>query len=217
MNNVVRTTLQALAAVLGGTQSLHTNSMDETLALPTKEAVTLALRTQQIIAHESEVINTVDPLAGSYFMEQLTNQMEEGACDYFRKLDEMGGILRAIERGFPQREILEASQRYQREVERKERVIVGVNEYTEQEHLSVPILRIGPEVEKSQVERLTLLRARRDPARVAEALHAVQWFAASNQNLMPYLIDAVKAQTTLGEICSALKEVFGTYQEPVVL
>lgn len=217
MNNVVRTTLQALAAVLGGTQSLHTNSMDETLSLPTEEAVTLALRTQQIIAHESEVINTVDPLAGSYFMEQLTNQMEEGAREYFRKLDEMGGMLRAIELGFPQREILEASQRYQREVDEKTRIIVGVNEYIEENDRPLPTLRIGPEVEQSQVAKLSALRARREAPHVSETLQAIRHFASSDQNLMPYLIDAVKAQATLGEICSALKEVFGTYQEPVVL
>ncbi len=217
MNNVVRTTLQALAAVLGGTQSLHTNSMDETLSLPTEEAVTLALRTQQIIAYESEVTNTVDPLAGSYFMERLTNQMEEGAREYFRKLDEMGGMLNAIECGFPQREILEASQRYQREVDEKTRIIVGVNEYIEENDRPLPTLRIGPEVEQSQVARLSALRARRKTSTVSEALQAIRHFASSDQNLMPYLIDALKAQATLGEICSALKEVFGTYQEPVVL
>jgi methylmalonyl-CoA mutase N-terminal domain/subunit len=217
MNNVVRTTLQALAAVLGGTQSLHTNSMDETLSLPTQEAVTLALRTQQIIAHESGVTNTVDPLAGSYFIEELTNRMEEGAREYFRKLDAMGGMLNAIERGFPQREILEASQRYQREVDQKERIIVGVNDYIEQNESTIATLRIGQEVETYQRERLRSLRTRRDPAKVAEALHAIQWFAQSDQNLLPHLIQAVKARATLGEICSALKGVFGTYREPVVL
>ncbi|MGH7166354.1 MAG: acyl-CoA mutase large subunit family protein [Nitrospiraceae bacterium] len=217
MNNVVRTTLQALAAVLGGTQSLHTNSMDETLALPTQEAVTLALRTQQVIAHESEVPNTVDPLGGSYYIERLTNQLEEGALDYFRKLDEMGGMLKAIERGFPQREILNASQRYQREVEKKERVIVGVNEYVEPETHPIPILKIGPEVEASQVQRLAALRARRDSYKVAGALQALQEAAVCSENLMPYLLNAVKAEATLGEMCAALKEVFGTYKEPVVL
>jgi methylmalonyl-CoA mutase N-terminal domain/subunit len=217
MNNVVRTTLQALAAVLGGTQSLHTNSMDETLALPTEEAVKLALRTQQIIAHESEVTNTVDPLGGSYYVESLTNRLEEEARDYFRRLDEMGGMVKAIERGFPQREILEASVRYQREVERKERVIVGVNEYVEREDRAVPILKIGPEVEKSQADRLSSLRYRRDPFKVAGTLEALQEAAAGDDNLMPCLIEAVKAEATLGEICAALKEVFGTYKEPVVL
>jgi len=217
MNNVVRTTLQALAAVFGGAQSLHTNSMDETLSLPTEEAVKLALRTQQIIAQESEVTNTVDPLGGSYYVESLTNRLEEGARDYFRKLDDMGGMVKAIERGYPQREILEASQRYQQEVERKERVIVGVNDHVEQESRQVPILKIGPDVEKAQVERVTALRAQRDSYRMAGSLQALQEAAATEENLMPYLIDAVKAQATLGEMCAALKEVLGTYREPVVL
>jgi methylmalonyl-CoA mutase N-terminal domain/subunit len=217
MNNVVRTTLQALAAVLGGTQSLHTNSMDETLALPTEEAVKLALRTQQIIAHESEVTNTVDPLGGSYYVESLTNRLEEGARDYFRKLDEMGGMVKAIERGFPQREVLESSVRYQREVEGKQRVIVGVNEYVEREDRAVPILKIGPEVEKSQADRLSSLRSRRDSFKVAGTLETLQEAAAGDDNLMPYLIEAVKAEATLGEICAALKEVFGTYKEPLIL
>ncbi len=214
MNNVVRTTLQALAAVFGGAQSLHTNSMDETLSLPTEEAVKLALRTQQIIAQESEVTNTVDPLGGSYYVESLTNRLEEGARDYFRKLDDMGGMVKAIERGYPQREILEASQRYQQEVERKERVIVGVNDHVEQESRQVPILKIGPDVEKAQGERVTALRAQRDSYRMAGSLQALQEAAATEENLMPYLIDAVKAQATLGEMCAALKEVFGTYREP---
>ena len=217
MNNVVRTTLQALAAVLGGTQSLHTNSMDETLALPTEEAVKLALRTQQIIAHESEVTNTVDPLGGSYYVESLTNRLEEGAREYFRKLDEMGGMVRAIEQGFPQREILNASQRYQREVERKERIVVGVNEYVEPDGQRIPILKIGPEVEKAQADRLASLRSRRDSFKMAGTLEALQEAAAGDENLMPSLLEAVKAEATLGEICAALKEVFGTYKEPVVL
>jgi methylmalonyl-CoA mutase N-terminal domain/subunit len=217
MNNVVRTTLQALAAVLGGTQSLHTNSMDETLALPTEEAVKLALRTQQIIAHESEVTNTADPLGGSYYVESLTNRLEEGAREYFRKLDAMGGMVRAIEQGYPQREILEASQRYQREVERKERIIVGVNEYVEPDGQRIPLLKIRPEVERAQVDRLASLRSRRDPFKMAGTLEALQETAAGDENLMPYLLEAVKADATLGEICTALKEVFGTYKEPVVL
>jgi len=217
LNNVVRTTLQALAAVLGGTQSLHTNSMDETLALPTEEAVTLALRTQQIIAHESEVTNTVDPLGGSYYVEALTNRLEEAALDYIRKLDAMGGMVAAIERGYPQREILEASQRYQREVERKDRVIVGVNEFVEPATRHIPILKIGREVEQEQVARLSDLRKSRDPFKMAGALEALQESAATDENLMPALIEAVKAKATLGEICAALKEVFGTYREPVVL
>jgi methylmalonyl-CoA mutase N-terminal domain/subunit len=217
LNNVVRTTVQALAAVLGGTQSLHTNSMDETLALPTEEAVRLALRTQQIIAEESEVTNTVDPLGGSYYVEALTNRLEEEAQAYFRKLDEMGGMVAAIERGFPQREILEASHRYQREIEGKERTIVGVNRYVEQEERPIPILKIDPEVEQRQVARLSELRKSRDPFKMAGAVAALQEAVACGENVMPPLIEAVKAQATLGEICAALKEVLGTYREPVVL
>lgn len=217
MNNVVRTTLQALAAVIGGTQSLHTNSMDETLALPTEEAVTLALRTQQVIANESEVTNTVDPLGGSYFVEFLTTQMEEGAREYFRKLDVMGGMLKAIEQGFPQREILNASQSYQQEVEQKERTIVGINEHVETTKQKIPILKIGQDVEQDQIQRLAELRKHRDNARVNRCLQELQEVANSSENMMPYLVAAVKTQATLGEICSSLKKVFGTYQEPVVL
>ncbi|HJT22830.1 MAG TPA: methylmalonyl-CoA mutase family protein [Nitrospira sp.] len=217
MNNVVRTTLQALAAVLGGTQSLHTNSMDETLALPTEDAVKLALRTQQIIAQESEVANSVDPLGGSYYVETLTNRLEEGAREYFHKLDDMGGMVRAIETGFPQREILDASQRYQREVERKERIIVGLNEYVEQEDRRIPTLKVGPEVESEQVARLSDLRKTRDPFRMAGAVEALQEAVTCGENVMPSLIEAVKAKATLGEICLALKEVLGTYREPVIL
>jgi methylmalonyl-CoA mutase N-terminal domain/subunit len=217
MNNVVRTTLQALAAVLGGAQSLHTNSMDETLALPTEEAVKLALRTQQIIAQESEVPNTVDPLGGSYYVEASTNRLEEAALDYFRKLDDMGGMVKAIERGFPQREILDAAQRYQREVERAERIVVGVSDYVEQEDRPVPILKIGPEVEREQVGRLADLRKSRDPFKMAGAVEALQNAVSCGENVMPYLIEAVKAKATLGEICGALKEVLGVYREPVVL
>jgi methylmalonyl-CoA mutase N-terminal domain/subunit len=217
MNNVVRTTLQALAAVLGGTQSLHTNSMDETLALPTEEAVKLALRAQQIIAHESEVTNTVDPLGGSYYVEAMTDRLEEAALDYFRKLDEMGGMVKAIERGFPQREILDASQRYQREVERQERIVVGVSDYVEEEERPIPILKVGPEVEQEQVARLVDLRKSRDPYKMAGAVEELQKAALYGENVMSYMIEAVKAKATLGEICAALQEVFGTYREPVVL
>jgi methylmalonyl-CoA mutase N-terminal domain/subunit len=217
MNNVVRTTIQALAAVLGGTQSLHTNSMDETLALPTEGSVKLALRTQQIIAQESEVTNSVDPLGGSYYVETLTNRLEEAALDYFRQLDDMGGMVRAIERGFPQREILDASQQYQRELERKERIVVGVNEYVESEERPIPILKIGEEVEREQVARLSDLRKCRDSFKMAGSVEALQEAASCGENVMPYLIEAVKAKATLGEICTALKEVFGTYREPVVL
>ncbi len=217
MNNVVRTTLQALAAVLGGTQSLHTNSMDETMALPTEEAVKLALRTQQILACESEVPNTVDPLGGSYFVETMTNRLEEEARNYFRKFDDLGGMVNAIQQGYPQREILDAAQRYQREIDGKDRIIVGINEYIDPRTQSIPILRIGPEVEKEQVDRLRAWRETRDGARVTAALRLVQKAAASQVNVMPFLIDAVRDQATVGEICTALKEVFGTYREPVVL
>jgi methylmalonyl-CoA mutase N-terminal domain/subunit len=217
MNNVVRTAIQALAAVLGGTQSLHTNSMDETLALPTEEAVKLALRTQQIIAHESEVTNSVDPLGGSYYVEALTDRLEEAALEYFRKLDQMGGMVKAIEHGYPQREILDASQRYQREVERGERIIVGVNQHLEPENRAIPTLKIGPEVEQEQVARLSDLRKSRDPFRMAGAVEELQEAASCGENVMPYLIEAVKAKATLGEISTALQEVLGTYRETVVL
>ena len=217
MNNVVRTTLQALAAVLGGTQSLHTNSMDETLALPTEEAVKLALRTQQIIAHETEITNSIDPLGGSYLVESLTNRLEKGARDYFRRLDEMGGMVSAIQRGFPQRELLDASQRYQREIESKERIVVGVSDYVEPEERHIPTLKIGPEVEQEQIARLSDLRKSRDPFKMAGVLEELQEAASCSENVMPYLIEAVKAKATLGEICAALTEVFGTYREPVVL
>ncbi len=217
MNNVVRTTLQALAAVLGGTQSLHTNSMDETLALPTEDAVKLALRTQQIIAHESEVTNTVDPLGGSYYVEALTNRLEDGAREYFRKLDEMGGMVKAIERGFPQREILEASLRYQRKSSRRIGSSSGSTTMWSQEPKPIPILKIGPEVEQEQVARLSDLRKYRDPFKMAGTLEALQEAASCDENLMPPLIDAVKANATLGEICAALQEIFGMYREPVVL
>ncbi|WP_080885357.1 acyl-CoA mutase large subunit family protein [Nitrospira japonica] len=217
LNNVVRTTVQALAAVLGGAQSLHTNSMDETLALPTEEAVKLALRTQQVIAHESGVPDTVDPLGGSYYVESLTNRLEEAALDYFRQLDDMGGMVNAIERGFPQREILDASQRYQRDVERGERTIVGISDYREEEQRPLSTLKIGPEVEREQVRRLSDLRKSRDPFKMAGTVEALQEAASCGENVMPYLIEAVKARASLGEICGALKEVLGVYREPVVL
>lgn len=217
MNNVVRTTIQALAAVLGGTQSLHTNSMDETLALPTEEAVKLALRTQQIIAHESEVTNSVDPLGGSYFVETLTNRLEEAALGYFRRLDDMGGMVKAIERGYPQREILDASQRYQREVEQAERIVVGVNQHVEGEQGPIPTLKIGPEVEQEQVARLSDLRKSRDSFRMAGAVEELQEAASCGENVMTHLIEAVKAKATVGEISTALQEVYGAYREPVVL
>jgi methylmalonyl-CoA mutase N-terminal domain/subunit len=191
--------------------------MDETLALPSEEAVKLALRTQQLIAQESEVTNSVDPLGGSYYLEALTNQLEDAALVYFRKLDAMGGMVPAIERGFPQREILDASQRYLHEVECKERIVVGVSDYVEQEERHIPTLKIRPEVELEQIAHLSDLRKSRDPFKMAGTVEELQEAASCGENVMPYLIEAVKAKATLGEICVALKEVFGTYSEPVVL
>jgi methylmalonyl-CoA mutase N-terminal domain/subunit len=217
LNNVVRTTLQALAAVLGGTQSLHTNSMDETYALPTEDAVTLALRTQQIIAHETGVTNTVDPLGGSYFVERLTERMEAEAGAYIRTIDEMGGMLAAIERGYPMREIAEASYRDQQALERKERIIVGVNEFVTPEDRRIPVLHIDPAVERRQVERLQRIRAERDQAAVRRALDALRRTTEAGGETMPAIVEAVKARATLGEICDVFRAVYGEYRETAVL
>jgi methylmalonyl-CoA mutase N-terminal domain/subunit len=211
-NNVVRTALQALAAVLGGTQSLHTNSLDEAWALPTESAATLALRTQQIIAHESGVAGTADPFGGSYFLETLTNEVERGAREYIERIDALGGMVPAIERGYPQREIAEASYKYQVAVDRKEKIIVGVNEYVTAES-PIEVLRIDESVGHGQQERLQRLRAERSGEEVRRRLDAVKHAAAGTENLMPSLYDAVKAYATLGEICDALRSVFGTYEE----
>jgi methylmalonyl-CoA mutase N-terminal domain/subunit len=216
-NNVVRVAIQALAGVLGGTQSLHTNALDEAYALPTELAARIALRTQQIIAHESGVTNVVDPLGGSYYVETLTNQMEAAASEYFRKLDELGGMIAAIEKGFPQREIREAAWHYQREIERKERIIVGVNDYVMDEEEALDILIINPEVEKRQIERVQELRASRAQERWQNTLDALRKAATAKENLMPPIINAVKAYATVGEICNALKDVFGEYEEPLEL
>ncbi|MFS8525171.1 MAG: methylmalonyl-CoA mutase family protein, partial [Limnochordales bacterium] len=216
-NNVVRTTIQALAAVLGGTQSLHTNSLDEALSLPTEEAVTLALRTQQIIAEESGVANTVDPLAGSYFVEALTDEMEKGVREYFRRIDELGGVIPAIEKGFFQREIADAAYEYQQRVESKEQIIVGVNEYVMEEEQPVPILKIGPEIQAKQLERLARVKRERDGARVQAALEEVRRVAATDENLLPPILEAVKAYATLGEIVDVLRSVFGDYEEIHIL
>jgi methylmalonyl-CoA mutase N-terminal domain/subunit len=216
-NNVVRVAIQALAGVLGGTQSLHTNALDEAYALPTELAARIALRTQQIIAHESGVTDVVDPLGGSYYVETLTNQMEAAASEYFRKLDELGGMIPAIEKGFPQREIREAAWHYQREIERKERIIVGVNDYVMDEEEPIDILVINPEVEKRQIERVRELRANRPQERWQGALEALRKAAIAKENLMPPIINAVKAYATVGEICTALKDVFGEYEEPLEL
>ena len=212
-NNVVRTALQALSAVLGGTQSLHTNSLDEALALPTAEAATLALRTQQIIAHESGVANVVDPLGGSYFLERLTLDLERGALDYFDKIDAMGGMVPAIERGYPQREIAESAYRFQQAVERKERVIVGVNDYVAAEEEPIPILYINEEAAGRQMRRLERLRRERDNDCVQRALDAMRSAAESTDNLMYPILDAVRAYATVGEMCDALREVWGEYEE----
>jgi methylmalonyl-CoA mutase N-terminal domain/subunit len=211
-NNVVRTAIQALAGVLGGTQSLHTNSLDEALALPTEEAVTIALRTQQVIAHETGVVNTVDPLAGSYFVEKLTNDIEAEALEYFRKIDAMGGMVAAIERGFPQREIQEASFQFQKAVERKEKIIVGVNEYVMQEKPQ-PILYIDEAVQSEQLTAVAALKQRRDASRVRETLAALQAAARGTENLMPRIIEASRAYATIGEMCDAPREVWGEYEE----
>jgi len=216
-NNVVRTTIQALAAVLGGTQSLHTNSMDEALALPSELAARVALRTQQIIAHESGVANTVDPLAGSYFVEALTNRMEKEAHQYFENIEKLGGVIPAIERGFFQREIAEAAYRYQQEIDTHQRTVVGINEYVSQEPLTIPILEMDPEGEQRQLERLARVRRQRDNVAVEERLSALRDACQGTENLMPYILDAVRAYCTLGEICGVLREVFGEYREPVIL
>ncbi|REJ36848.1 MAG: methylmalonyl-CoA mutase [Bacillota bacterium] len=216
-NNIIRTTIQALAAVLGGTQSLHTNSLDEALSLPTEEAVRIALRTQQIIAEESGVANTVDPLGGSYFVEALTNQMERGVWDYFRRIDELGGVIPAIEQGFFQREIADAAYEYQRRIESGEQIIVGVNAYTIEEETPIPILKIGPEIEAKQRERLARVRRERNAARVKAALAEVRRAAQDGDNLVPPILEAVKAYATLGEIIDELRGVFGEYEEVLIL
>jgi methylmalonyl-CoA mutase N-terminal domain/subunit len=214
-NNVVRTALQALAAVMGGTQSLHTNSLDEAWALPTEFAATIALRTQQIIAHESGVTNTADPLGGSYFVEALTDEVERGAWDYIEKIDALGGMVNAIERAYPQREIAEAAYRYQVAVDRKEKIIVGVNDYVAQEK-PLEILQIDETVAARQAERLQKLRADRSSDEVARRLGALRKAAAGKENMMPFIYEAVRAYATLGEICDAMRDVFGIYEEVAI-
>ncbi len=214
-NNIIRTTIQALAAVLGGTQSLHTNSMDETLALPTERAVAIALRTQQIIAHESGVANTVDPLGGSYFVEALTDKMEEEVYKYFKKIDDLGGMVEAIGQGYPQREIARSAQWYQKAVEKREKIVVGVNAYVEEEK-PIETLKIGAQIEKKQVRAVREVRRKRDGKRWESSLRRLRDAATGEENLMPPIIDAVKAYATVGEICSTLKEVFGEYKEPAL-
>src|SRR5579864_2005212 len=213
-NNVIRTTIQALAGVFGGTQSLHTNSLDEAWALPTQEAVTLALRTQQVIAHESGVTNTVDPLGGSYFVEKLTRETERACYEYFDRIDALGGMVSAIERGFPQQEIHDAAYTYQQELERKEKIIVGVNNFVTEEKRPIELLVIDEKAARHQRQKLTELKLRRDNARVTSALEALGSAAGSDRNLMPYLLEGVRAYATVGEMCDVLRRVFGTYEEP---
>ncbi len=216
-NNVVRTTVQALAAVLGGTQSLHTNSLDEAYALPSEEAVTIALRTQQILAHESGVAAVADPFGGSYVIENLTLEMEKAALEYIRRIDEMGGMIEAIQQNFPQREIADASYRHQREIESGQRIIVGVNEFKETREKPIELLKIGEDAHARQAARLRALRERRDAGRVQSALEDLRRAAEEEANTMPYLLEAVRAYATLGEICETLRKVFGTYREDAVL
>jgi methylmalonyl-CoA mutase, N-terminal domain len=213
-NNIVRTALQALAAVLGGTQSLHTNSMDEALALPSEHAVTIALRTQQVIAEESGVTNTVDPLGGSFFVESLTDRLEAEAYDYFRRIAELGGTLPAIDKGFFQSEISDAAYRYQREIDRQARRIVGVNAYQDNKPLTIPILQMDPQGYQRQLTRLEQVRRQRDQAAVGQALDRLRLACQGTENTMPYILSAVHAYATLGEIVQVMRQVFGVYHEP---
>jgi methylmalonyl-CoA mutase N-terminal domain/subunit len=215
--NIVRTAIEALAGVLGGTQSLHTNSYDEALALPSEEAVRIALRTQQVIAHETGVTNTIDPLGGAYFVEALTDQLEARAYEYFAKIDELGGMVQAVKQGFPQREIAEAAYEHQRAVDRREQIIVGVNDYTEGDDYELDILRIDPDMERKQIGRVQAVRARRDTAAVESALAELKTAAADEaHNLMPNLLRCARVHASEGEIVEALQEVFGTYTETPV-
>ncbi len=216
LNNIVRTSLEAMAAVLGGTQSLHTNSFDEALALPTEEAVRVALRTQQIIALESGVTNTPDPFGGSWFVEKLTDEMEEAAYDYFRRIDEVGGMVEAIRQNFPQREIADASFRFQQEMNERRRIVVGVNDFTQEDEEPTPILRIDPALESKQTDRLAATKAKRDSATVEATLTELKRAAATDENLMPPIIAAARARASEGEMITALQEVFGTYTESPV-
>lgn len=213
-NNVARVAIQALAAVLGGTQSLHTNSLDETYALPTEEAVTVALRTQQIIAHETGVPNVIDPLGGSYYVEWLTDELERQALEYIKRVDDMGGMLRAVEQGYPQREIARSAYEFERKLNAGERVVVGVNRYNTGEKNKIPTLRVDPLVSATQIQRLREVKSQRDPALVARSLNEVRLAAQSERNLMPPMIEAAKAYATQQELCDVLRDVFGTHQDP---
>lgn len=216
-NNIVRVTLQALSAILGGTQSLHTNSRDEALALPSEDSVRIALRTQQILAHEAGVTETVDPLAGSFYVEARTNQIEEAAWKYIEKIDQLGGMVRAVEKGFIQKEIQDSAYRYQKEIESGDRIIVGLNQFRIEEEPPPKLLKVSPELERRQIERTQKLRAERDEKNVQRVLAELRGAAESKQNLMPYFLAAVKAYATLGEICGVLREVYGEYEESLVI
>jgi len=214
-NNIVRTAFQALASVLGGTQSLHTNSMDETYALPTEKAARIALRTQQLIAHESGVTNTIDPLGGSYFIEALTAKMERGAYEYFEQIEKLGGVLKAIEIGFFQKEIADSAKRCQREIETNERIVVGVNDFVlENEQNDIPLLKVDPKVEREQRESLRLLRESRDNDKVRRSLEALAGVARGTDNIMPAILECVRSLATLGEICDVFRDVCGRWEEP---
>jgi len=214
--NLIRTAIEALAAVLGGTQSLHTNSFDEALALPTENAVRLALRTQQVIAHEVGAVNTIDPLGGSYYVEHLTSELERQAYEYFDQIEQLGGVVPAIEENFFQREIAEASYRYQSEVEAKQRIIVGVNRYELEEEEPLEILRIDPALEQKQIDSVQAVRARRDSAAVERALAELKHAAAGDTNLMQPIMDASRLYVTMGEMCDALRDVWGVWRETPV-
>jgi methylmalonyl-CoA mutase N-terminal domain/subunit len=216
-NNVVRVTLQALASVLGGTQSLHTNSMDEAWALPSETAVRVALRTQQILAHESGVINTIDPCAGSYYIETLTDKIEEEAIKYIEKIDQLGGMQNAIEKGFPQKEIHDSAYKYQQDVEAVSRVVVGVNKFKMDEKPSISLLRVDSAVEQKQLEKLRKLKQERDNLKVRSSLEELRRDASADENLMPVILEAVKKYASLGEICDVLRDVFGTYKPENVI
>jgi methylmalonyl-CoA mutase N-terminal domain/subunit len=214
-NNVVRTAVEALAAVLGGTQSLHTNSLDEVLCLPSDHAVQIALRTQQLIAEETGVCNTIDPLAGSYFVEALTNEMEEKAWEYIHKIDDMGGMVAAIDKGFPQMEISDAAYRFQQQIDAQEKIMIGVNKYVEEdEQIDIPFLEIDDSVETEQLKRLAAVKRKRDGRRVAECLNAIRNACKKGDNVMPYCIEAVKSYATVQEICDVYREVYGEYRDP---
>lgn len=216
MVNIVRTAYQALAAVLGGTQSLHTNSMDEALALPSEDAVRVALRTQQVLAHESGAANTIDPLAGSYYIESLTDELEEEAYEYFDKIDAMGGVVPAIKKGFFQKEIAKSAYRYQKEIENNERTIIGVNKFKVEKEPEIPVLKIDPEVEKRQIERLNRVREERDEEAVQEALEGLRKASEGDENVMPWVVKAVRAYASVGEICDVWREVFGEWDSPKI-